>query len=175
MEAERTFTFFWKTSSPFSQWYPCRFRIGPVTFNCAEQYMMYQKALLFGDRQTGRQILAATSQKQQKALGRMVREFDPVRWEKHREGIVYDGNYAKFTQNRRLLGLLLDTGDTVLVEASPNDCVWGIGLLADHPDARNPENWRGLNLLGKIVTALRHDLRDDLRVRATPVEQGPRS
>ncbi|HEY0255035.1 MAG TPA: NADAR family protein, partial [Kofleriaceae bacterium] len=154
----KTYTFFFTESSPFSQWYPCAFTVEGVRFNCAEQYMMYGKAKLFGDEEMLNRILAATHPKQHKALGRKVKGFDDKRWTANRETIVAAGSRAKFTQNEELKRVLLATKNTELVEASPYDKIWGIGLSAEDPKAQDPRKWRGQNLLGKILTQLRDEL-----------------
>jgi ribA/ribD-fused uncharacterized protein len=152
------FTFFWRDDSPFSQWYPCAFTVEGVRYTCAEQYMMAGKARLFGDTHVLEQLLRSSHPKQQKALGRKVAPFDAARWEQERERIVHEGNHAKFTQNRALLDALLATAGTELVEASPLDRIWGVGLGAEDPRILDPRKWRGLNLLGKVLTRLREDL-----------------
>ncbi len=149
------FTFFWH--GPFSQWYPSRFIIEGITYSCAEQYMMYKKALLFNDVITANKILRETSPKKQKSLGRKVKWFDPVRWEQVAQEIVYAGNYNKFTQNADLMVKLLSSNGT-LVEASPFDTVWGIGLSKDDPKALSRATWQGTNWLGEILTNLKQDL-----------------
>lgn len=151
-------TFFYGNQSPFSQWHPCRFVVEEVAFNCAEQFMMYGKAQLFGDREIATQILAASQPRVHKALGRKVRHFDDTVWKRERESIVYTGSRAKFTQNPALHAALIATRGTTLVEASPTDRVWGIGLRATDPRASDPVHWRGLNLLGKVLTRVRDDL-----------------
>ena len=152
------FTFFFTEASPFSQWYRCSFTVDGQTFNCAEQFMMHGKAKLFGDAEMAQKILAADHPKQHKALGRKVRNFDDVAWRGAREAIVAAGSRAKFTQNAELRALLVGTAGTTLVEASPYDRIWGIGLAATDPRAQDPAKWRGQNLLGKILTALRDEL-----------------
>ena len=152
------FTFFWKTESPFSQWYPAEFIIEGVRFNCAEQYMMYRKALLFGDEEMTSKILNSSSPRTQKAHGRKIRHFVESVWEKHSHEIVYTGNHAKFTQNPSLKAALFATAGTTLVEASPHDRIWGVGLAEDDPHIYNRNTWRGQNRLGKILTQLREDL-----------------
>jgi ribA/ribD-fused uncharacterized protein len=152
------FTFFFTEASPFSQWYRCVFTAGGNTFNCAEQYMMHGKALLFDDHPMAAEILAASHPRQHKALGRKVKGFDDAAWRREREGIVRAGNHAKFTQNPELRDLLLATKGTTLVEASPYDKIWGIGLAASDPRAQDAKQWKGQNLLGKILTALRDEL-----------------
>jgi ribA/ribD-fused uncharacterized protein len=147
------FTFFWK--SPLSQWQRSPFVIGGVTFTHAEQFMMYAKALLFVDREAAASILTATTPREQQAIGRTVKGFHEAVWVLFREGIVYQGNYARFTQNPEQRELLLNTRGTTLVEASPHDLVWGIGLAADDPRASDRSQWQGLNLLGQILTRVR--------------------
>ena len=150
------FTFFWK--SPLSQWQRAPFVIGGVTFTHAEQFMMYGKALLFGDRVAAESILRATTPREQQAIGRTVQNFDETVWALFREGVVYQANYARFSQNPEQLALLFATRGTTLVEASPHDLVWGIGLAANDPRASDRTQWRGLNLLGQALTQVREVL-----------------
>jgi hypothetical protein len=160
MEKEQAekFTFFW--DGPFSQWEECTFEVDGVTYNCAEQYMMAAKARLFGDDDTLERIMEAEHPREQKRLGRMVRDFNAERWSAFAKEIVYEGNYAKFTQNADLLKKLLATKGTTLVEASPCDCIWGIGLKETDKGAKDRDKWRGTNWLGEILTGLREDLID---------------
>lgn len=141
-----------------SQWWPAAFVVDGLTFATAEHYMMWRKAMLFGDEASAEKILGAGDPKQAKELGRGVRGFDQRRWEAGREEIVLSGSVAKFGQHPELLGYLRGTGDQVLVEASPFDRVWGIGMAADHPDAGDPARWRGLNLLGFALMKARQVL-----------------
>src|SRR5688500_10634935 len=104
------FTLFWRPDSPFSQWHPAGFTADGHAFVCAEQYMMHGKAVLFDDAEVAAQILATIDPRQHKALGRKVRGFDDARWKAAREGIVYAGSEAKFTQNPALLAALLEIG-----------------------------------------------------------------
>lgn len=152
------FTFFWRPDSPFSQWYACAFAVDGRRFGCAEQFMMHGKAVLFGDEEVAERILATPDPRAQKALGRKVRGFDDGTWKREREGIVYAGNHAKFTQDEGLRAALLATAGTELVEASPMDRIWGIGLASSNPAALDRMKWRGLNLLGRVLTRLRDDL-----------------
>lgn len=161
--AQEEFTFFW--NGPFSQWYPCYFNVDGVDYNCAEQYMMAEKAKLFSDNETFEMIMDAEDAATQKKLGRVVQGFDKGRWEEDEDNgrprcwnIVYRGNLAKFTQNAHLLDELLATKGTTLVEASPYDCIWGVGLAADNPAVNNRENWLGNNWLGEVLTVLRETL-----------------
>lgn len=155
---QRRFTFFWRPESPFSQWHPSEFVVEGNRFICAEQYMMHGKAVLFGDLAVAERILASTSPKTHKALGRKVSGFEEQLWRRERERLVYEGNHAKFTQNEALLKALLATAGTELVEASPLDRIWGVGLKAEDPRIQDPSRWRGQNLLGKVLTRLRNDL-----------------
>jgi ribA/ribD-fused uncharacterized protein len=150
------FTFFWKHR--LSQWHAARFVVGGITFHCAEQYMMYAKAMLFGDRDAADRILGTESPLEQQAIGRTVRGFDESIWTLFREGIVFAGNYARFDQNADQRELLFATRGTTLVEASPHDRVWGIGLVADDPRANDRAQWQGLNLLGEALTRVREVL-----------------
>jgi ribA/ribD-fused uncharacterized protein len=120
--------------------------------------MMYGKAILFGDAEIAAEILEAVAPRQHKALGRKVRNFSDAIWKANRETIVTDGSRAKFTQNLELRQALLDTAGTELVEASPFDRIWGIGLAATDQRAEHPAQWRGQNLLGKILTRVRDEL-----------------
>ncbi|MDR6224627.1 NADAR family protein [Desmospora profundinema] len=153
-----SFTFFWRSDSPFSQWYRSSFVVNGVTYNCAEQVMMHQKAVLFGDEIIADKILQSDSPAEQKRLGRRVKGFQADVWDQHRKSIVYEGNYAKFTQNPKLKQALLETAGTLLVEASPVDRIWGVGLAADDPRIQDPQQWRGSNDLGEILTRLREAL-----------------
>jgi ribA/ribD-fused uncharacterized protein len=170
-----SYTFFFTEKSPFSQWYRCSFTVDGRAFNCAEQYMMYGKALLFADAAVGEKILAADHPKEHKALGRKVKGFDDQIWRRERLGIVLAGNRAKFTQNAELLELLLATRGTTLVEASPYDRIWGIGLAATDPRAQDPATWRGQNLLGKILTELRDELLRDPQETRPATDTRPRT
>ena len=109
---------------------------------------MAAKARLFSDDEMLKQIRAAPDPQTAKALGRQVRNFDDVVWKANARRLVTQGNLAKFQQNQPLRDFLLSTGDAVLVEASPRDCIWGIGLGQDNPKAQNPETWRGRTCLG---------------------------
>jgi ribA/ribD-fused uncharacterized protein len=152
------FTFFYRTESPFSQWHPARFVVNDISFNCAEQYMMFRKAMLFGDKETMEKILLADSPGEQKQLGRMVRGFQKELWEAQCKSFVYDANYAKFTQNQHLLEKLLATKGTTLVEASPTDRIWGVGLLENNTAILDRKTWQGTNWLGEVLTNLRESL-----------------
>lgn len=141
-----------------SQWWPAEFTEDGRRYRTAEHYMMVHKALLFGDEAAAEKILAAAHPGEAKKLGRAVGGFDEEVWAARRYDIVVRGNLAKFGQHPDLRDYLLGTGDRVLVEASPLDRIWGIGLAADDPAAASPSSWRGLNLLGFALM----DVRDTL-------------
>lgn len=142
-----------------SQWWPSPFTVDGRTFGTAEHYMMWRKAELFGDPAMGARILAAPHPHAAKTLGGRVAGFDQAVWDEHRVDIVVAGNLAKFGRHPDLREFLLGTGDRVLVEASPVDRVWGIGLSRDDPAAADPARWRGLNLLGFALMRVRDALR----------------
>lgn len=142
-----------------SNWYPCQFTVEGHTFNCGEQWMMYAKARLFGDEERMRLILEEPSPRNQKALGRLVRPFDDRRWKAEARDLVYIGLLEKFRQNEDLRAKLLETGDDLLVEASPVDRRWGIGLDASDPRATRREQWRGANWLGEVLMRVRQTIR----------------
>jgi ribA/ribD-fused uncharacterized protein len=139
----------------FSQWFEASFEIDGQRYLTAEHFMMAEKARLFGDGQTRSRVLACRSPAQAKTLGRAVQGFDDVIWEQARVDIVVRANQAKFSQNASLRDYLLATGDRVLVEASPMDRIWGIGLAATDAQALDPRTWRGLNLLGFALMEVR--------------------
>jgi ribA/ribD-fused uncharacterized protein len=117
--------------------------------------MMAQKAELFNDPETLALILKAATPAAAKALGRQVRGFDDERWLAQRFAIVVRANAAKFGQNPALGEFLQKTGSAVIVEASPVDRVWGVGLAKADPQANDPNQWRGLNLLGFALMQVR--------------------
>ncbi len=175
---ETQFTFFWETKSPFSQWHRSVFISSDLfhqgisdrqreylrnslpkelEFNSAEQFMMYHKAIIFLDREIAESVIKSSNVREIKELGRQVRNYDEDIWRYYRSNVVYAGNKLKFSQNLQLMDALMDTVGTTLVEAAPNDQIWGIGLSADDPEAHNRKRWKGKNLLGEILTLLRMD------------------
>lgn len=134
------------------------FTVDGVRFTSAEHYMMWRKALLFGDEESAQRVLGASHPRQAKMLGRRVRGFDEATWERERFGIVCDASVAKFGADRALRDFLLGTSRRVLVEASPTDRIWGIGLAATDEHVADPSRWRGLNLLGFALMDTREKL-----------------
>lgn len=141
-----------------SQWWPAPFVVDGTTYGSAEHWMMAGKARIFGDEETRARIVAARSPAESKKLGRLVRSFDEEVWADQRFELVVEGSIAKFGQHAELLAYLLGTSQRVLVEASPVDRVWGIGLAATDEHATDPERWRGLNLLGFALMEARSRL-----------------
>lgn len=141
-----------------SQWYGAPFTLNGRTFATAEHYMMFQKAVLFGDDEAAQRILTAKGPAVAKTLGRTVRGFVQTAWDEECLNIVATGNEAKFGQKPELRRFLLSTGSKVLVEASPRDRIWGIGLPESDPRAANPLTWRGRNLLGFALMIARSRL-----------------
>ncbi|GGX22325.1 hypothetical protein GCM10010383_60740 [Streptomyces lomondensis] len=146
-------------ASCLSQWWPAPFTVDGVAYATAEHWMMAAKARLFEDAAAERAVLAAAHPAEAKKAGRLVRGFDEAIWERERFRIVVEGSVHKFGAHPTLRAYLLGTGDRVLVEASPVDRVWGIGLAADDAAASDPERWRGPNLLGFALMAARERLR----------------
>lgn len=162
------FLFFWGhqpsrdgslTKTCFSQWWVALFEVDGVRYPTAEHWMMAGKARLFGDLEALGRVTATVSPAAAKKEGRLVKNFVPDTWDKHKFELVFAGNWHKFSQNDDLKRYLAGTGEHVLVEASPVDPVWGIGLAADHPAAKKPESWKGENLLGFALMEVREKLK----------------
>jgi ribA/ribD-fused uncharacterized protein len=158
------FTFFWGHKplangvigkSCFSQWWPCPFEVEGVRFATAEHWMMVKKAKLFGDQEIAQQILENNSPENAKKLGRLVKNFDPMVWKDACFDIVCEGNWHKFSQNEDLKAFLLETDNSILVEASPVDRIWGIGMAQNSANANFPKKWLGQNLLGFALMEVR--------------------
>jgi ribA/ribD-fused uncharacterized protein len=167
---ELNYLFFWGhqrgksgiTAACFSQWYEAPFIIDGRRYPTAEHFMMAEKAALFGDDATRARVLLAPNPAAAKALGRQVQGFDNDLWLEHRFSIVFRANEAKFAQNSDLRQFLRQTGSRILVEASPVDSIWGIGLAHDDEEAKNPNLWRGLNLLGFALMRVRENTRTEI-------------
>jgi ribA/ribD-fused uncharacterized protein len=166
---ELSYLFFWGHTTNntlevnkacLSQWFPLSFTVDGVTYANAEHWMMANKALLFSDIDSYEKILAAKTPKEAKALGRLVIGFDELVWKEHCYEIVKQGNVHKFNQHPAYAAFLLNTVDQILVEASPVDKIWGIGLAENEEDAVTPDQWKGQNLLGFALMEVRDFLRD---------------
>ncbi len=163
------FLFFWGHSKSdnqeidkncLSNWYPAQFKINGIVYPTVEHYMMAQKSLLFKDHGTYKKILAAKSPKEAKILGRRVQNFNETIWIKYRYRIVKEGCLAKFSLNPDLASFLLSTVNKIIVEASPYDKIWGIGMTEQLAKGKSPAKWQGLNLLGFVLMDVRKTLLD---------------
>ena len=143
----------------FSNFYPATFTGDGITFNCSEQYFMYQKCLLFDADNTEllKKILSSIDPAKVKRFGRQVNNFNEDIWKNHRELVMCSAVTLKFSQNNNMKKILLDTGAKMLYEASNQDKIWGIGYYAD--DALANKNSFGINLLGKCLVKVRDDLK----------------
>lgn len=166
---KNSFLFFWgHTGKPdvlgkecLSQWYPRPFKLYGIEFKTAEHWMMFWKAMLFEDALSARMILDAETPKEAKVLGRKVSGYDQKIWDQNKEKIVFDGNLLKFTSHSDLKEFLLSTKDLEIVEASPYDKIWGIGMAASNPKAHDRKSWSGQNLLGEILGEVRTSIRQE--------------
>ena len=161
------YVFFWGHTPPedgsvdstcLSQWHDASFAVDGIKFLTAEHYMMYHKARLFGDSDAAAKVLQANNPGEAKKIGRSVRNFQREKWQEHCIAIVTQGNINKFSQNKDILSYLLATKNKVLVEASPHDTIWGIGLASDAKGIENPLTWKGKNLLGFALMEARAKL-----------------
>jgi len=162
---KQTYLYFWQ--GPFSQCYRTQFTVNGITYNCAEQYVMHHKALLFADHDSAKLILASTNPKEQKALGSKLKNFDMHWWNENCIQIVFRGNFAKFSQNKRLYDMLMNTNPHTLVNASKFDSIWGIGLEEGVAKKTDPEEWPGTNWLGYTLSYLREFFEEEERIEET--------
>lgn len=167
----KKFLFFWGGWP--SQWTKSPFVIDNIEYNCCEQFMMAEKARVFGDHVSECNILHTNNPANQKKLGRTVSPFEPEIWNSVCRGIVYTGNLAKYQQNDELKTLLLESGKRTIVEASPRDTIWGIGYSDKNPNAQIPAKWRGKNWLGIALMQVRDELRRQAGLPAPEFDQEP--
>jgi ribA/ribD-fused uncharacterized protein len=149
-----THVFFW--GSEFSNWHDSGLIYDSLAFCNSEQAFMWKKAVFFGDHETAKKIAHCESPSIAKKLGRQVKNFDAQKWSEVSYQIMVDVNYAKYQQKPKLKELLLSTGDKIIVEASPYDTIWGIGLHWKDDDCLDETKWKGLNLLGKALMEVRN-------------------
>lgn len=153
------YVFFW--GSVFSNWAKCKFIHEGVEYSSTEQTMMAAKAKLFGDASALKEVMATRNPRVQKAIGRAIQNFDKAKWLEVCYPLVTDAIYSKFSQNEDMRRILLATGDRIIVEASPEDEVWGIGMSVNDPDILDETKWRGTNFLGKGLMEARDRIRAD--------------
>jgi ribA/ribD-fused uncharacterized protein len=151
------YVFFW--GSEFSNWYPVIFNYKNLRFANSEQAFMYEKALFFGDNESAEMILKSKSPSTAKSLGRRIKNYNDAKWAEVRYEFMVDVVLAKFEQNPSLKEALLSTGNRTIVEASPEDRIWGIGMHWTDEGVLDEKNWKGLNLLGKALMDVREKLR----------------
>lgn len=156
---------FWKPNnqiideSSLSQWQYSEFEVDIHDYTSAEQYMMAEKARLFEDEEIEKQIMNSTDPREIKSLGQKVKNFKQDVWDRVKYSIVLTGNYYKFSQNKEIREFLLSTDNKILVEASPLDKIWGVGLSSENSKINNPISWNGKNLLGFALMELRDELK----------------
>lgn len=150
--------FFYGRAHPFSNHHRAHYTVRGVTFNCGEQGLMYCKARLFNDMDTAQKILEADDPISHKRLGRQVRGFQDAVWRARAPGFARTLANHRFSQNPDQLRYLLDTHPYRLVEASPSDQIWGIGLGLGDPRIYDQRYWRGDNLWGTVLEMSRDDL-----------------
>ena len=153
-----THVFFYGNKDPFSNFFKTRFTYDGLPFESSEQCFMYMKAKLFRDDAMASRIAAETAPAAAKALGRKVRGFQEAVWLGHRKRLMHVAVFSKFSQDHNLAMQLLLTGGKQLVEASPRDRIWGVGMAQSDPAIMDPKNWKGLNLLGQVLCDVRHEL-----------------
>lgn len=160
MKITKDYVFFWTGKDIYSNFYSYEFAHAGRVFKWAEQAIMYRKAMLFGAHQIAKEIMKAKTPADCKKLGRS-REipFDNEIWEKQKLTIFKEILFDKF-KNQPMKDAILSTGDKELVEASPYDKIWGIGLSADDPACLDKTKWKGLNLLGQVLVDVRNELRN---------------
>lgn len=154
-DKDLSYIYFWKPTQEngiFSQWAYTPFSDKQYIYSCAEQYMMSQKARLFDDAEIFKQIMDENNPSKMKSLGQKVRNFDESVWDEEKYGIVVRASYLKFA-NASYKNLLIETGSDILVEASPYDTIWGVGVNAQQ--ASDIRNWKGQNLLGQALMEAR--------------------
>jgi ribA/ribD-fused uncharacterized protein len=158
------YVFFW--GGPFSNWYESKYELtvdeDTIEFNCSEQQYMAAKALCFNDAESYNKIMESDDPRVQKAIGQKVKNYDDSVWAAARYDAMLLSVYLKFSQNKDLQKILLDTGNKILCEASPFDIVWGIGMGADHPDILDQSKWKGQNLLGEALMEIRELIKGDV-------------
>jgi len=157
---KETDTHIYFLGSEFSNWYMCNFTYKDYTFHNSEQAFMWEKANTFKDKESAELILKTPKPNENKQLGRKVKNFDSFVWANVSYDIMRDVNFEKFSQNADLKEFILSTGDKIIVEASPTDLIWGVGLDCDDPKILDEKNWKGKNLLGKVLMEVRAMLRD---------------
>jgi ribA/ribD-fused uncharacterized protein len=158
-----TFIYFWKHDEipygVFCNWSPHSIQIDEITFATAEHALMFGKAILFKDEEASKKLITSKDPKEAKSIGRTVKDFDEQIWDQHKFTIMCKVLLAKVNQHKIIKDLLLTTQDATIVEASPLDDIWGIGLGAKKAALVGPSKWKGQNLLGKAWEYVRNEIK----------------
>jgi ribA/ribD-fused uncharacterized protein len=152
------FIFYFSEDSLYSHWYKCDFFVAGEKYCCVEQYLMYRKAILFGDNDVAKKIMNSSRPSWHRMLGKQITGFDKKKWHDHCRTFSLEGNLAKFSQNPVLKEALMQSAGKFFAEASPYDRVWGIGLSLSNPQNLVRANWRGKNWAGESLDATRKEL-----------------
>lgn len=152
---DEEFIFFYGKDAILSNYFPSKFIFEGIEFNCAEQYYHYRKADFFNDENKKQLILKETNPITQRRIGAIVCGYDDEAWHKICYEVMKQGLICKFDQNKELREYLTDTNNSTLVEASPTDLRWGIGMALYDKDLLDKAKWKGRNLLGKILMEIR--------------------
>lgn len=142
-----------------SNWYLSDFETDGKIFSSMEQYMMFQKAILFDDQEIASKIMETKDPAVIRELGRKVADYNEEIWNGFRQILVYKGLVAKFSCDELLRKELDGTGDAILAESAYSDRIWGIGRRMDDPKRLDISCWRGENLLGFSLMAARDEIR----------------
>ena len=159
MRETESHIYFFRGKDIYSNFHLCNINFNGITFFCAEQALMYYKAKLFKDTDIAILILKNNNPREIKQLGRKVKDFDEDIWLKERDDILFRILYQKFYQHQYLKNELLKN-NKILVEASPYDKIYGVGLSENDDNILNSENWKGENLLGYTLMKVREELRE---------------
>ena len=144
----------------FSNWYAAEFEYAGKKYANSEQFMMYQKAMVFSQYDLADQIMATNDPQECKNLGKTTfSNWDGDFWDKVSYPIVKRGVKAKFVQNPDIRRELLMTENALLAECSKNDTKWGIGIDIEDDRRFNVSEWNGKNYLGRILMEVRDELR----------------
>ena len=143
-----------------SNWYLSSFELDGIHFSSCEQYIMYRKCMIFGDQASADAVLSTDDTETQQSIGKTAKGFIPAVWDGMKQPLLMRGLYAKFTQNEDLKQLLLETGDTYLVECAASDHIWACGRKLTDDRRFDITKWNGQNLLGFALMEVRSALKN---------------
>jgi ribA/ribD-fused uncharacterized protein len=171
MRITQTHVYFFSDNDYLSNFFPAVFTLDDLTYSCVEQYIMAQKAILFNDMESFEAIMVANKPSNMKKIGRKVANFNEKIWLANRNKILQDGIMAKFEQNENINKMLLATNNLTLVEASPYDKIYGVGLSEKDDRILDESEWKGINLLGRTLELVRSELVRSELVRSELVKK----